>query len=181
MQTHNPLIFACGDVAGPYPFTHVAAYQASICVRNALFRKIAWSKADYSNITWATFTDPELAHLGLTEQEARARYDGIKVYASDYNASDRAKTDRAQEGKVKIITDKKHTILGAHICGAQAGEIMQGLLVAKSQNIPLDKLGQIMYIYPTLSEVIKKTAAQSLTEKMDNPLIKFLLKIMRGV
>lgn len=181
LQTKNPSIFACGDVVGPYPFSHVAAYQASICARNALFRKIAWSKADYSNITWATFTEPELAHLGLTEQEARARYDRVKVYTSGYTASDRAKTDLAQDGCVKIITDQKHNILGAHICGRQAGEIMQGLLVAKSRKIPLDKLGQILYIYPTLSEVIKKTAAQSLTEKMDNPLIKFLLKILRGV
>ncbi|MCF7917010.1 MAG: FAD-dependent oxidoreductase [Candidatus Omnitrophica bacterium] len=181
LQTSNPNIFAAGDIAGPYMFSHVAAYQASVSVRNAMFRKIAWQRVDYNNITWATFTEPEVAHLGLTEEEARQKHKQIKIYKSDYTKSDRAITDSEKEGLVKIICDKKDHIVGAHIAGAQAGEIMQGLLIAKSQKIPLAKLAQTMFIYPTLSELVKKTAAQSLIEKMDNPLIKWVLKIMKKV
>lgn len=175
LQTSNSNIFACGDIVGPYMFSHVASYQASVCVRNALFKKIAWQKVNYSNIAWATFTDPELSHLGLTEEEARGKCKDIKIYKTDYTSSDRAVTDVEKEGLVKIITDKKGYILGAHIAGAGAGEVIQGLLVAKASKIPLSKLAQILYIYPTLSELIKKTAAKPLIEKMDNPFIKFII------
>jgi pyruvate/2-oxoglutarate dehydrogenase complex dihydrolipoamide dehydrogenase (E3) component len=179
LQTSNKNIFACGDIVGPYMFTHVAAYQASVCVRNSLFKRIAWQKVNYANVAWATFTDPEVAHLGLSEEEAKDKYRDIKVYKSDYTGCDRAITDLDRDGLVKIITDKKGRIIGASIVGSQAGEIIQGLVVAKSLNQPLAKIASIMYIYPTLSELIKKTAAKSLIEKMDNPLVKFILKVMR--
>ena len=179
LQTTNPSIFAAGDVTGPYRFTHVASYHASVCVRNALFRRLAWSRVDYSNIAWATFTNPEIAHLGLTEDEAKKQIKKIKVYRSEYSASDRAKTDLEEDGLLKIITDGKGRIVGAHICGAEAGEIIQGLLVAKSHGIPLEKLAGIMYIYPTLSETIKKIAGKALREKMDKKSVKLLLKIMK--
>ena len=179
LQTTNLNIFACGDIVGPYMFSHAAAYQASLAVRNCLFKRIAWQKANYSNIVWATFTDPEVSNLGLNESEAKEKYKFIKVYKNENKASDRAITDSAKSGLIKIITDKKGFILGASIVGANAGEIIQGLLVAKSLKQPLAKLAAIMYIYPTLSELVKKTAAKSLVEKMDNPLIKFMLKVMR--
>jgi len=179
LQTTSKNIFACGDIVGPYQFSHVAAYQASVCVRNALFNRLAWQKVNYSNIAWATFTEPEVSHLGLTEQEARTKYRDIKVYKSEYGASDRAVTDLEKEGFVKIITDKKGFILGAHIAGAQASEIIQGLVVAKALRQPLLKIASALYIYPTLSELIKKTAAKSLVEQLNNPLVKLALKIFR--
>lgn len=179
LQTTNNNIFACGDVVGPYMFSHVAAYQAQLCVRNALFKRIAWQKINYQNIAWATFTEPELAHLGLSEEEAKELYKDIKIYRTEYPSSDRAVTDLEKEGLIKVITDKKGYILGAHIVGAQASEIIQGFLMAKSCKMPLSKISQTLFIYPTLSELIKKTAAKPLLEKMDNPLIKFVLKIMR--
>ncbi|MBU4334085.1 MAG: FAD-dependent oxidoreductase, partial [Candidatus Omnitrophica bacterium] len=179
LQTTNPNIFACGDIASKYKFSHVAAYQASVSVRNALFKRVAWSKVDYSNVAWATFTDPEIAHLGQTEEEVFKSGKKYKVYTNDYTGSDRAVTDIEKEGFVKIITDKKGILLGAHIAGANAGEVIQGFLIAKSLKIPVTKLAQVMYIYPTLSELVKKTAAKPLFEKMDNPLIKFLLKALR--
>ena len=181
LQTSNKNVFACGDVVGPYRFSHVAAYQASICVRNALFRRLAWQKVDYQNVAWATFTEPEIAHLGLTEKEAKERYGSIKVYRTPYANADRAVTDIEKDGLVKIITDRKGYILGAHIVGSQAGEIIQGLLVAKSLKAPLSRLAQVLFIYPTLSELIKKTAAQPLVEKLDNPFIKLILKIMKKI
>lgn len=181
LQTTNKNIFACGDIVGPYMFSHVAAYQASVCVRNILFRKIAWQRVNYSNVSWATFTDPEVSHLGLTESEAKEKYKKIKVYETEYTACDRAITDSHKKGLVKVITDKKGYILGANIVGANAGEIIQGLLVAKSLKQPLSKLGSILYIYPTLSELVKKTAAKNLIEKLDNPFVKFALKVMKKI
>ena len=178
LQTTNKDIFACGDVIGSYMFSHVAAYQAQVCVRNALFRRPAWQKVNYQNIAWATFTEPELSHLGQTEEEAREKYKDIKVYKTEYVSSDRAITDSEKEGIVKIITDKKGNILGAHIVGAQASEIIQGFLIAKSLRIPLSKLSGPLFIYPTLSELVKKTAAKPLVEKLNNPLVKLAMKIL---
>lgn len=181
LQTRNKNIFACGDVVGPYMFSHVAAYQAGLCIRNALFRRIAWQKVNYSNIAWATFTEPELAHLGLTEEEAKDKYRDIKIYKTEYSNSDRAVTDLEKNGLVKIITDKKGYIIGAHIAGAQASEIMQGFIIAKALKIPLTKIAPLLYIYPTLSELVKKISAKPLVEKMGNPFIKFLMRVMRGI
>lgn len=181
LRTKNPNIFACGDVIGHYMFSHVAAYQASVCVRNALFRRIVWQKACYDNIAWATFTDPEVAHLGLSEEEARGKFKNIKIYKTDYSACDRAITDSQREGLVKIITNKKGYILGANIVGANAGEIIQGLLIAKSLKQPLAKIASVLFIYPTLSELIKKTAAKNLIEKAGNPFIKFALGVLKKI
>jgi pyruvate/2-oxoglutarate dehydrogenase complex dihydrolipoamide dehydrogenase (E3) component len=179
LQTTNRNIFACGDVVGPYMFSHVAAYQASVCVRNALFRRLVWQKADYSGVTWATFTDPELAHLGFTEEEAKEKYSNISVYKSDYTNSDRSITDVEKKGLLKVITDKRGFILGAHIVGAQAGEIIQGFLLAKSLRQPLSKIAQVLFIYPTLSELIKKTAAKHLIKSASRPCIKTIIKLMK--
>ncbi|MCK5706412.1 MAG: FAD-dependent oxidoreductase [Candidatus Aureabacteria bacterium] len=179
LQTTNKKIFVCGDVVGPYQFSHVAAYQAYVAVRNALFRKIAWSKVSYINVPWATFTDPELARVGFTEIEAREKYSKIKVYKTPYSNVDRSKTDVATEGLIKVITDKKGYVVGAHVVGSDAGEIIQGFLIAKSLKIKLEKLASILFIYPTLSELVKKTAAQALVEKAGNPLVKLLIKLLK--
>lgn len=179
LQTTNKDIFACGDVVGPYMFSHVAAYQAQVCVRNALFKKPIWQKVDYQNIAWATFTEPELSHLGLIEEEAKDRYKDVKIYKTEYTSSDRAITDSEKEGLVKIITDKKGHILGAHIVGAQASEIIQGFLIAKALKVPLSKISQVLFIYPTFSELVKKTAAKPLVDKLNNPLVKLAMRILR--
>lgn len=179
LQTTNRNIFACGDVASPYQFSHMAAYQAQICVRNALFRRPVWQKANYSNVPWATFTDPELAHLGMTEEEARRAGGKIRVYTNGYGGSDRAVTDRETEGLLKVITDRKGRILGAHIVGAHASEIIQGFLIAKSLRIPLSRLASPIFIYPTLSELVKKTAAKPLLEKLGSPWVKKALRILK--
>lgn len=181
LQTTNSNILACGDVASPYQFSHVAAYQASVAVRNAMFKRLAWQKVNYHNVTWATFTDPELAHLGLTEEESRKQFGEIKVYATPYASADRAVTDLEKQGLIKIITDKKGLILGAHVVGANAGEIIQGFLIAKSNRMPLSKLVQTLYIYPTLSELVKKTAAKPFVEQGNNPLIKFAIKVLKNI
>jgi pyruvate/2-oxoglutarate dehydrogenase complex dihydrolipoamide dehydrogenase (E3) component len=181
LQTTNKNIFACGDVVGPYMFSHVASYQAQVCVRNALFKKVAWQKVSYSNIVWATFTEPEIAHLGLTEDQAREKFKKIRVYKTKYTDSDRAITDNEREGLIKVVTDKRGFVLGAHIAGAKASELLQGFIIIKGLRQPLDKLATLMFVYPTLSELVKKTAAKTLVEKAKSPLIKFVIKMMRKV
>ncbi len=179
LQTTNKRIFAAGDVVGPYQFSHIANYQAQIAVRNALFRRIAWQKTDYSHIAWATFTDPELAHCGFTEDQARAQRKRINVYTTEYSACDRAVTDRKTKGMVKIIVDHKGRLLGAHAVGASAGEIIHLFITAKTLKIPVAKLSEVVYIYPTLSELVKKVSQKSKLELLKNPLIKALMFLMR--
>lgn len=178
LQTTNKNIFACGDVVGPYQFTSVAGYQAYICVRNTLFKRLAWAKVNYDNVTWATFTQPELAHLGLTEEEAKVKHAYIKVYRTPYTAADRAYTDVEKEGLIKLITDGNDRILGAHVAGAQASEIIQGFIIARAHKMPVTKLGQDMLIYPTLSELVKRTAGQPLLEKLNKPFLKAIVHMM---
>ena len=181
LQTTNSRAFACGDVVGPYMFTHVAAYQAYICIRNALFYRIFRQKADYGDVAWADYIDPEIGHLGLTEKQAREKYSDIKVYKNDYSVTDRAVTDVVGPGLLKVITDKKGYILGAHAAGADAAEIIHPLIIAKALHIKFSKLAEPMFIYPTLSELVKKTAALALEEYLNKPVVKFFLNLTRSI
>jgi len=181
LETTNRNIFACGDVVGPYLFSHMAAYQAQICVRNALFSRPLWQKANYDNAGWALFTEPELAHLGSTEEEARRKHKNIRIYRTSFSECDRAITDVAKEGLVKVIVNKKGLILGAHVVGTGASETIQGFLIAKSLKIPLSKISEVVFIYPTLSEVVKTTATKALLEKLNNRWVRSLLKLVKKI
>ncbi len=158
LRTSAKNIYACGDVIGPYNFSHMAEYQAIIAVSNALFP--FKQRVNYDAVPWAIFTDPELAHLGLTEEEARAKYKGIKVYRSAYSANDRAVTDLEETGLAKVICDKRGRILGAHIVGAGAGELIHEYVLAKSAGLNIGKLSLAMHVYPTLAQVVKRSADQ---------------------
>lgn len=156
LQTTNPRIYACGDVIGGYQFTHVAGYEANIVLRNALFLPVF--KADYRVIPWATFTDPELARVGLTEQEAKERYgDDINVVKQGFDEVDRAQAEAATTGFAKIITRRNGEILGAHLVGPAAGELIHEIILAMSHKLKISALGGI-HIYPTLSEINSKVA-----------------------
>ena len=156
LQTTNPRIYACGDVIGGYQFTHVAGYQANIVLKNALFLPVL--KADYRVIPWATFTDPELARVGLTEQEARERYgDDVYVVKQGFDEVDRAQAEAATEGFAKIITRRNGQIIGAHLVGPSAGELIHEIILAMSHKLKISALGGI-HIYPTLTEVNSKAA-----------------------
>lgn len=159
LQTSNKNIYSCGDVIGGYQFTHVAGYEAAVVIQNALFFPSA--KADYRVIPWATFTEPELAHVGLTEEQARKRYgDKIEVLKQDFAEVDRAQAEGATEGFAKIITTPKGEILGAHLVGRSAGELIHEIILAMKNNLPVSALTGIIHIYPTLSEVNSKAALQ---------------------
>ncbi|MHB9155172.1 MAG: dihydrolipoyl dehydrogenase family protein [Endomicrobiales bacterium] len=170
LRTANENIFACGDAVGPYRFQQVAVYQASICVRNALLRRIGWDKVSYRNVVWAVFTHPVLAHLGLTEEEARREHGDVEVYRQLYTDSDRSFVGRKKEGLVKVITDGKNQILGAHILGEEAAEIISPLSLAQYWKMPFDKLVHPMYVYPTFSELIRDTAAQAFVKQFKHTL-----------
>jgi pyruvate/2-oxoglutarate dehydrogenase complex dihydrolipoamide dehydrogenase (E3) component len=177
LQTTNPRIYACGDVIGGYRFTHVAGYEATVVLQNALF--FPSKKADYRVIPWATFTEPELARVGLTEKEAREQYgDNIAILKQDFAGVDRALAEAAPTGFAKIITTRKGDILGAHIVGAAAGELIHEIVLAMSYRLKVSALKGI-HVYPTLSEVNSK-AGLGLTKQnyaQNKGLQSFLAKL----
>ena len=174
LRTTAANIYACGDVAGPYQFSHMAEYQARIATLNALLP--VKKRADYTHYIWCMFTDPELAHAGLTEEEARqGRGDGVRVYRWQFADTDRGKTDGEEFGLCKIICDNKMRVLGAHILGSKAGDLIHELQVAKTLDIPLDRLDSVIHIYPTLSDVIRQPAKLAHIDRLKaNPFLKLL-------
>ncbi|MCK9621836.1 MAG: FAD-dependent oxidoreductase [Methylobacter sp.] len=158
-QTNYPNIYACGDVSGPFQFTHVAAHQAWYAAVNALLGGLFKFRTDYSVIPWATFTDPEIARVGINEQDALAK--GVAFEVSTYHLDDldRAIADGVAHGFVKILTPPgRDRILGVTIVGEQAGELIAEFVLAMKHNIGLNKLLGTIHIYPTLSEANKYVA-----------------------
>ncbi|WP_139555869.1 FAD-dependent oxidoreductase [Methylotetracoccus oryzae] len=159
LQTRYPNIYACGDVAGPFQFTHAAAHQAWYAVVNALFGSLRRFRTDYSTLPYATFTDPEIARVGLNEQEALAR--GIRYEITRYPLKelDRAIIDSVADGFVKVLTAPgRDRILGVTIVGEHAGELIAEFVMAMKHGIGLNKLLGTVHIYPTLSEANKYAA-----------------------
>lgn len=161
LQTLYPNIYACGDVAGPYQFTHTAAHQAWYASINALFGRFKRFKVDYSAIPWVTFTDPEIARVGLSEQEACEQ--GIAYEVTRYNIEDldRAIADEAAAGFIKVLTPPgKDRILGVVIVGAQAGELLAEFVLAMQHGLGLNKILSTIHPYPTLAEANKHAAGE---------------------
>jgi len=174
MRTNINNIYACGDVVGPYRFSHIS-YQEGITAAVNAVSPLAFKKMNYENIIWVTFTDPELAHLALTEAEAKEKYGNqIKVYELDYSDLDRAVTE-SENGKAKFICDKRGKLLGAHIIGDRAGEIIHACQILKTFNLPLKKLQSVIHAYPTYSEIIRDAAKKSYISEWENRL-EFLNK-----
>jgi len=158
-ETNYPNIYACGDVAGPYQFTHVAAHQAWYAAVNGLFGQFKKFRTDYSVIPWATFTDPEVARVGLNELDAKAQ--GIAYEVSTYGIDelDRAITDGEAHGFVKVLTQPgKDKILGVTIVGEHAGDLLAEFVLAMKHGIGLNKILATIHIYPTLAEANKYVA-----------------------
>jgi dihydrolipoamide dehydrogenase len=161
MRTNIPTIYACGDVAGPYQFTHTAAHQAWYASVNALFGKFKKFKVDYSVIPWTTFTDPEVARVGLNEQDAKRQ--GIKYEVTKYGIDDldRAIADEEAHGFVKVLTQPgKDKILGVTIVGHHAGDLIAEYIQAMKWGIGLNKILGTIHIYPTLAEANKYAAGE---------------------
>ena len=181
LVTSNPKVFAIGDVIGGLQFTHVANYHAGIVIRRALFRLPA--KVDTSIIPWVTYTEPELANVGLTEAQALAKLGKGKfgVLRWPYHENDRAQAERATHGHVKVVVGKRGRILGCSIVGEQAGELIQMWALAISQGLNIKAMTGFVSPYPTLSEVSKRAAIRQYATAPGNPLVRkvigFLAKL----
>ena len=165
LRTTNKRVFAIGDVAGGFQFTHMAAYQAGIVIRNALFHLPA--KVDYDAVPWVTYTDPELAHVGLIEREARERFgDDIRVLRWSFSENDRAQAERETDGLVKIIVGAKGRVLGATIVGAHAGELILTWVLVIREGLKIGSIANLIAPYPTLSEASKRAAGSYYTPSL---------------
>ncbi len=176
LRTMAENIWACGDVTGKYLFTHVAEYQARLLVGNVLFpfRR----KADYRVVPWTTFTDPEVARVGLTEAEAKEQYgDKVRLYRHSFGDVDRAVAEGEPFGFVKVVCDTKGQILGAHILGPQAGDLIQPLVLAMKQKVSIGQVSQTIHVYPTLVEANRRAADHYYREKLFSGWVG---KILRG-
>ena len=159
LQTRYPNIYACGDVAGPYQFTHTASHQAWYAAVNALFAPLRKFRADYSVIPWATFTDPEVARVGLSESEAREQGVAHEVTVFGIDELDRAIADGTAHGMVKVLTAPgSDRILGATIVGEHAGDLIAEFVAAMRHGLGMNKILGTIHIYPTLAEANKYAA-----------------------
>jgi len=158
LKTSNPKIFAIGDVSGGPQFTHVAGYHAGIIIRQICF-KMLWAKVDYKALPWVTYTDPELAQVGLTEDEARKTHgDDIKVAEWHFGENDRAIAERTSKGQIRVVTNKKGLILGASIVGTSAGELIGLWALAITNGMKIGAVTGMIAPYPTLGEISKRAA-----------------------
>jgi dihydrolipoamide dehydrogenase len=161
LRTNFPNIFAVGDVAGPYQFTHTASHMAWFATVNALFSGLKSFKVDYSVIPWATFTDPEVARVGLSEDEAKAGNIPYEVTRYGIDDLDRAIADSEDHGWIKVLTKPdSDKILGATIVGAHAGDLLAEYVLAMKHGLGLNKILGTIHTYPTMSEAAKATAGE---------------------
>jgi pyruvate/2-oxoglutarate dehydrogenase complex dihydrolipoamide dehydrogenase (E3) component len=164
LRTGNKNVYACGDVAGPYLFTHVAEHQAGVVLKNALLH---WpAAAQTKNIPWCTFTDPELARVGLSEDEARQRGIAYRTYRFPFTDIDRAVAEGETAGLAKIVTTPRGKLLGACITGPHAGELIAEYALAIRKGMSASDLSNTLHIYPTLAQINRRVADQRLKEAL---------------
>ncbi len=184
LQTNFPNIYCSGDVAGPYQFTHTAAHQSWYAAVNALFGRLKTFSADYSVIPWATYTDPEVARVGLNIQEAKARKIAFEVTDYGIDDLDRAIADSEDHGFVRVLTHPgSDKILGVTIVGAHAGDIISEYVLAMKHKLGLNKIMGTIHIYPTLAEANKYAAGAWKKSHAPQKLIKWIQRYhawMRG-
>jgi pyruvate/2-oxoglutarate dehydrogenase complex dihydrolipoamide dehydrogenase (E3) component len=174
LRTTNPRIYAAGDCCMKYKFTHAADAAARIVIQNALF----WGRKKLSALTvpWCTYTDPEIAHVGLSEKEATDRGIGLDIYRRDLRETDRGAADGVDEGFVKILAAKgTDKILGATIVAEHAGDMLNIITLAMTKSIGLGNLASVIHPYPTLAEAVKQTADAYNRTRL-TPFVKSLFK-----
>ncbi len=177
LRTSNPHIYAIGDVAGGYQFTHLASYHAGIVLRNALFRLP--SKVDLRAFPWVTYTDPELVQVGMTETQARAAHgDAIRVLRATLADNDRAQTESATRGFIKVMTSARGRILGVTLVGHNAGELALPWILAIGQRLRIGTLATAIAAYPTLSEISKSAAGAFYTPTLFSRRTRALVRLL---
>ena len=178
LRTTNRRVYAAGDIAGGLQFTHVAGYHAGLIIRSALFRLPVKNRTDI--IPWVTYTDPELANVGLSEADARKQYgSAIKVLRWNFAENDRAQAEGKTKGLIKVITGKRGIILGAGIAGPQAGELIAPFVLAVTQKLKISAFANLVLPYPTLSEVGKRAAITNYAGLAQKPLTRRLLGLLK--
>lgn len=176
MKTNISHIYACGDVNGLLPFTHVAGYEAGIALTNAVLRLPR--KVDYDKIGWCTYTDPEVSSIGLNEK--RAKKDGIKyrLWEESFVDNDRAQAEGETTGKIKLLVSPGGRLLGCQIIGAHAGELIHEWVIAVSSGVKLSAIAAAVHVYPTVSEISKRVAGKIFAEKIFSDVSKNILRFI---
>lgn len=165
LQTSQPHIYAIGDTNGKFPFTHAAGMEGKLVVRNALFG--FKKRVSYDHVPWVTYTDPAVFHLGFTEKEAKEKYgDQTHVFKVNTEKVDRFVTDRDHVGFVKVITDKRGHILGAHAVGTSADDWMQEIIFAKTHGYKIGDISNVIHPYPTHGAILQQSADLYWREKL---------------
>lgn len=178
MKTTNKRVYAIGDVAAGLQFTHVAGYHAGVIIKSALFGLP--SKASNAHIPWATYIDPELAQVGLTEAEARAKHgDKLEVMRFNYAENDRARAELKTDGLIKVMVFKGRPV-GASIVGAQAGELIQTWALALANNLKMSAVAAMVAPYPTLGEINKRAAGAYFGPRLfDSKMVKRVVRLVQ--
>ncbi len=177
LRTSVPWVYAAGDCAGRYLFTHSAAAEAGVALRNMFY---AGSAAAYAPIPWATFTDPELAHVGLTQAEARDQLgvDKVRVHEWDLSHSDRSRTDGNELGRIIAVTDSKDRIVGAHVLAPHAGDLISQFTIAVKKKMRLTPdFTHFIQVYPTYSTSVQQLAAEVIYAKLDQPFYRLARRL----
>jgi pyruvate/2-oxoglutarate dehydrogenase complex dihydrolipoamide dehydrogenase (E3) component len=178
LRTSNRKIYAIGDVTGGLQFTHMAGFEAGIVLRSALFRLPA--KGVTNAAPWVTYTEPELAHVGLDEAQARARHEDIRILRWPFSENDRARAERDEDGLVKVITTKRGLILGAGIVGKNAGDLIQPWVLAVQTKMKIGAMAGVIAPYPTRGEASKRAAGSFYTKSLfsdrTRKIVRFLSK-----
>jgi len=177
LRTTNPNVFVVGDVAGGHQFTHVAEHHAGIVLRQAIF-KLWWAKPA-KVIPWCTFTDPELARVGLSETEAKQSNIAHKVYRFPFEEIDRARAEGETEGFAKIVTDPKGKLLGAAIVGPHAGELIAEYGLALTKGMNAKDISGVIHTYPTLASISRRVADQRMKEGLTPTAKTWIKRIFR--
>lgn len=177
LQTTAGNIWAAGDCIGGPQFSHIAEIEAKAAVRNSLFPLN--NQVNYQGNPWTTFTDPEMAHLGLTEDECKERGYRYRVYSQEFAGDDRAITEDAAKGRVKIIASPYGKLLGVHILGPRAGELLNEFILARRKGLRLHEIGLSVHVYPTLGMAVQRATDDWFSEVAAKPLLKSLIRLVR--
>ncbi len=177
LRTTAPNIWAAGDCTGGLRFSHIAEIEAKIAVRNALFPFN--SRPNYQGAPWTTFTDPEMAHLGLTEEECKDKKLTYRTYYQPFSGDDRAVADNTKQGRVKIIASPYGKLLGVHILGPRAGELINEFVLARRKGLRIHDIGLTAHVYPTLGLALQRATDNWFSEWADKPWAKFMIRTLR--
>lgn len=176
LRTNQPHIYACGDINGKLPFTHVAGYEGGIALTNIVMHLPR--KADYTKVPWCTYTDPEVASIGLNEKRAQA--DGVEyqVLTETFADNDRALAEGETEGQIKLLLSPKGKVLGCQIAGHSAGELIHEWIAAINGGVKLSTMAGAIHTYPTLAEINKRVAGSYYSDKLFSDRTRSVLKLL---